>query len=88
MRGNYTINIINGGKYGTMNDILAINQELSPGFKARKLRTSQMLTQRELANLAGVSRSDVSLLEHDLPLRLEARVKLFKTLWARKVNRV
>jgi len=71
-----------------MNGILAINQELSPGFKARKLRTSQMLTQRELANLAGVSRSAVSLLEHDLPLRLEARVKLFKTLWARKVSRV
>lgn len=71
-----------------MNGILAINQELSPGFKARKLRTSQMLTQRELANLAGVSPGDVSLLEHDLPLRLEARVKLFKTLWARKVSRV
>ena len=56
------------------------------GFKARKLRVFQMLTQKELANVTGVSREEVDLFEKNLPVRLDAKCKLLKELWARKVR--
>ncbi len=66
-----------------MTEVLSINQELSPGFKARRLRIRQLLTQQELANKAGVSQEEVNLLECNLPLQLDAKRKLLKALWAR-----
>ena len=58
----------------------------SLGFKAKRLRVSQMLTQQELANVTGVSREEVDLFEQNLPVRLDAKRKLIKELWVRKVR--
>ena len=67
--------------------VLSVDQELSLGFKARKLRISQLLTQQELANIAGVSQEYVSLLEQSLPLPLDAKRKILKALWARRASK-
>jgi len=53
-------------------------------FQTRKMRVSLMLTQQELANLAGVSREDVDSFECNLPVRLEARNKILKELLGRQ----
>jgi len=66
--------------------VKSVEKELSLGFKVRRLRVSQMLTQQELANVVGVSPEDVSLFEHNLPLRLDARRRILKELWARKAT--
>ena len=70
-----------------MATVLSVDQASSLGSKARRLRISQLLTQQELANRAGVSQEEVRLLEHDLPLRLDAKRKLLKELWARKASK-
>jgi DNA-binding XRE family transcriptional regulator len=67
-------------------DVTSI-QEASPGMKARRLRISKLLTQRELANIAGVSREEVDLFEHDLPVTLDARRRILKELWAKKAGK-
>ena len=59
-------------------------QEASMGFKARKIRVSRLLTQQELADIAGVTIEDVNSFEHNLPVSLDARRKVHKALWARK----
>jgi transcriptional regulator with XRE-family HTH domain len=58
--------------------------EASPGFKAKKLRTSNHLTRRELAKIAGVSPDEINLFERNLPVPLDARRRILKELWARK----
>jgi hypothetical protein len=63
---------------------LILDQDTSLGFKAQKLRISQMLTTQELAHLAGVSPEEVDLFEQNLPVRLDTRRKLLKELFARK----
>ena len=73
--------------YKTMPEVLSVNHELSLGFKAKRLRVSQLLTQQELANMAGVSQEEVNLLEHDMPLQLDAKRKLLKELWARRASK-
>jgi len=40
------------------------------------------LTQQELAVITGVSQKEVDLFEHNFPVRLEAKHKLLKELWA------
>ena len=65
-----------------MKTVTASTLEPSVGVKARRLRISQLLTQQELANLAGVSLEEVDLFEHNLPVRLDARRKLLKELWS------
>jgi len=67
-----------------MAEVISASRELSLGFKVRRLRVSQLLTQQELANMAGVSPEYVNLLEHNLPLPLDAKRRLFQKLWARK----
>ena len=66
---------------------IATDQALSLGSKARRLRISLLLTQRELANLAGVSPEEVRLLEQNLPLRMDAKRKLLKELWTRRARK-
>jgi len=61
--------------------------ESSVGFKARRLRISQLLTQQELANLAGVFLEEVDLFERNLPLPLDAKRKILKELWAKKAKK-
>ena len=66
--------------------VLTIDQETSLGFKARKLRVSLLLTQQELASIAGVSQEEVDLFEHNLPIRLDVKRRLLKELWAKKAS--
>jgi len=70
-----------------MSTIPTSARESSIGFKARKLRIAQLLTQQELANMAGVSPEEVDLFEHNQPVPLDSRRKILKELWARKVSK-
>lgn len=67
-----------------MKAVLAFSRESSLGFKAKRLRTSQSLTQQELAQMAGVSRQDIDSFERSMPLALDTRRKILKELWAKK----
>ena len=69
-----------------MTTVPTFTQESSPGFKARKLRVSSLMTQQELADMAGVSQEEVNLFERDLPLPLDSKRKILKELWARKAR--
>ena len=50
--------------------------------RAAHLRIALNLTQQELAERCGVSQEEVDLFERNLPVRLEAKIKLRKVLWA------
>ena len=63
-----------------MTVVTSANQSLTLGFRAKGLRVFQGLTKQELANIAGVSKEDVDLLERDLPLRLDAKCSILKAL--------
>jgi transcriptional regulator with XRE-family HTH domain len=67
---------------------LTLVQEDTIGLKSRRLRISKLLTQRELAEVAGVSTEEVDLFEHDLPVPLDARRKILKELWAGKARKI
>jgi len=56
----------------------------SMGLKAKRLRISSLLTQSELADLAGVPQEHVDLLERDLPLPLDSKRRILRELWAKK----
>ncbi len=55
---------------------------LPAGQKARRLRIANLLTQQELAELAGVPLEHVDLLERNLPVPLDSRRRINKELWA------
>jgi len=67
-----------------MAEALPADYVLVPIFKTRKMRISLMLTQQELANLAGVLREEVDSFERNLPVRLGARNKILKELLGRR----
>ena len=62
-------------------------EQAPPRFKVKRLRVSQRLTQQELADIAGVTKEEVSLFEHSLPVQLDAKRKLLRILWARRVSK-
>lgn len=76
-----------GGKGKIMRTVRNFTQELPLGFKAKRLRISQRLTQRELADIAGVPIEEVELFEHNQPVPLDTRRKILKELWAKKVGK-
>jgi transcriptional regulator with XRE-family HTH domain len=59
----------------------------SPGSKAKKLRLASVLTRPALASMAGVTVEEVSLFERGLPVRLDARRRIMKALWAKKTEK-
>ena len=65
-----------------MAKVIAYAPESSIGPWARSVRRALQLTQRELADIAGVSLQDVSLFEQSLPVKLDSRRKLLRELWA------
>ncbi len=65
-----------------MPTVVAFTQESALGPWARSVRIALHLTQQELANLAGVSLEEIDLFERNMPVRLDARRKLLKELWA------
>ena len=62
-------------------------REPSIGTRAKRLRIAAHLTQRALAQRAGVSEEEVYLYEHDMPVRLDCRRRILKELWARKAEK-
>ena len=68
-----------------MTTVVTFTQEPSTGFKATSARLSLKLTQKELADIAGISKDEVDFFEHNLPIALNIKRKLLKTLWARRV---
>ncbi len=75
-----------GGVNNTMSLALPAAPKSSPGFRIRKLRMSQQLSRRQLSNITGVSPEEVNLLEHNLPVRLEVKLNVFRELWKRKAG--
>jgi len=65
-----------------MTKLLTSDRGLSLGFRVRKRRVTRMITRQELARTAGVSCEEVDLLEHNLPLRLPAKLSILRVLWA------
>ena len=63
--------------------IVSTDQDSSLGAKAKRLRVCQLLTQQELAQIAGISEEEVNLFEHNLPVQFEARHKLLRELCLR-----
>ena len=61
-------------------EILSGEASLSFGLQARVRRVSRLLTQRELAEIAGVSPEEVNMLEDGCPLPPEVEVKLARQL--------
>ena len=59
----------------------------SLGSLARKVRTSQHMTKKELSEVTGVSRKEVDLFERSLPVPLDSKRRLLKELWARKAGK-
>ena len=67
--------------------VITFARESSIGPWAGSVRVALQLTQKELADIAGVSQEDVDLFEHNLPVGLDVKRKLIKELWAaRKVE--
>ena len=70
-----------------MTAVLTFDEKTSLGSKSRNLRISLLLTQQELASIAGVSHKEVNLFEHNLPVCLDAKRKLLKELWTRRTGK-
>ena len=70
-----------------MSEVLSIDQEISLGAKAKRLRLDLLLTQYELAAAADVPLEEVDLFEHNLPVRLDTKRKLLRELLARKTGK-
>ncbi len=69
-----------------MNAILTFTRESLLGSKARKLRLAENLSQRDLAEIAGVTVEAVDLFEHNLPLPLDYKRRILRILWAKKAE--
>jgi transcriptional regulator with XRE-family HTH domain len=67
-----------------MTAVISFKRESQLGFKARKLRIAEHLTQQKLAEMAGVTREAVDLFEHNLPLPLDNKRRILRELWAKK----
>jgi DNA-binding XRE family transcriptional regulator len=55
--------------------------------EARRLRKACLLSQQNLADLAGVSREQVNCLEHNYPVPLDVKRRVFRVLWALKTKK-
>jgi len=65
----------------------ALDQKIPLGSKVKRLRISSLLTQQEVADLAGVSREQVDLFERNLPLPLDCKRRILRELWAIKFKK-
>jgi transcriptional regulator with XRE-family HTH domain len=55
--------------------------------KIKRLRICSLLTQTELAELAGIPQEHVDLYERGLPVALDSRRRILKVLWATKTKK-
>ncbi len=70
-----------------MTATLTLTRKSTPGATVRRLRVSNHLSRRELADLAGVPQEQVSLFEQGLPLPLDSKRRILKELWSRKIKK-
>lgn len=70
-----------------MTAVLTFTRESLLGFKARKLRIAENISQQEVADRACVPVESVDLFEHNLPLPLDYRRRILQVLWAEKTKR-
>ena len=70
-----------------MNAIQVKTREPSIRTQVKRLRLSRVLTQQELADEAGVSKTEVNRFEQGLPLPLDSKRKILKELWAVKAKK-
>jgi len=64
------------------------NPGVSHGGTVSRLRRAMKLTQQEVADMARVSRTEVHLFERNQPVRLDARRRILKELWALRFSPV
>jgi DNA-binding XRE family transcriptional regulator len=81
-----------GSKYNmgvrpVMKTTLTVTEKSTRGAEARRLRIACLLTQQNVADLAGIPREHVDLLEHNYPVPLDSKRRIFKELWAIKIKR-
>jgi len=57
------------------------------GSEARRLRIACFLTQQKVADMAGIPREHVDLLEHNYPIPLDSKRRIFHELWALKTKK-
>ena|GEM_PF-1626361 len=74
-------------KVKNMKALPSLTPKSTPGFQVQRLRIFGLLSRQELADLAGVPLEHVDLFEQDLPLPLDSKRKMLKTLWARKIEK-
>ena len=70
-----------------MSPVISIDQKRSLGLEAKRIRLSLLLTQYELATIAGVTLDEVDLFEHNLPVQVGVKLKIIRELWNRKVGK-
>ncbi len=70
-----------------MSPVLSIDQKPSLGLEAKRIRLALLLTQHELATIAGVPLEEVDLFEHNLLAQVDVKLKILRELWARKVGK-
>jgi DNA-binding transcriptional regulator YiaG len=74
-------------KVAVMKTTTTLVNHLSAGQKIKRLRVANLLTQSELAELAGVSLAHVDMLECNLPVPLDSKRRIHKELWAIKARK-
>jgi len=74
-------------KAAVMKAATTLINHLSAGQKIKRLRIANLLTQPELAELAGVPLAHVDMLERNLPVPLDSKRRIHKELWAVKVRK-
>ena len=70
-----------------MTAVITFDREKSLGLKARKFRVLLGLTRQELADTARVSREEVDLFEHGLPVQLDVKHRLLEELSGSKASK-
>jgi len=70
-----------------MSPVLSIDQKPSIGLEVKRIRLALLLTQHELATIAGVPLEELDLFEHNLPVQVDVKLKILRELWARKVGK-
>ncbi|MFC1963826.1 hypothetical protein ACFLV1_00395 [Chloroflexota bacterium] len=67
-----------------MSKMTVLNREISLGHQMHHLRLNLGLSPGILAKRAGTSTEEVRLIEHNLPVRLDARRRILRELLATK----
>ena len=67
--------------------LLSAPEKPTLGAEARRLRINHFLTQQKLADLAGIPRQQVELLEHNYPVPLESKRRVLRELWSLKTKK-